>query len=211
MVNIETLIKNLEKNNMKAFYVKSADEIVPLVKTLIKKGDTISCGGSVTLSQCSVAELMQSGDYNFLDRSKAANREETMDIYRRTFSCDAFFCSANAVTQNGELYNVDGNSNRTAALVFGPQKVICIVGINKLVADVPAAVKRVKTVAAPLNAKRLNVNTPCAKTGICCAPDGDMGSGCACADRICANYVVSAKQRVKDRINVIICGEELGY
>lgn len=209
---MEKLIKNLKNNNMEAYFVKTRKEIVPLVKKLINKGDVISCGGSVTLGECGVTDLMRSGDYVFLDRAvKGLTAEQVNEIYEKTFSCDVFFCSANAVTQNGELYLVDGRANRVSATLYGPKSVICIVGKNKIVDNLEQAVKRVKTVAAPKNAKRLNMNTPCAVTGICCMPDGDMGTGCMCEDRICASAVILAHQMVKNRIKVIICEEELGY
>lgn len=206
---MENLIKNLKANNMDAYFAKTKEEVVSIVKSLIKKGDVISCGGSETLAQCGVKDLMKNGDYVFLDRSAPGMNAE--EIYRKTFSADAFFCSANAVTENGELYCVDGNANRIAAIMFGPKSVICIVGKNKIVADIPAAVKRVKTVAAPLNAKRLHRNTPCAITGKCCVPNGDAGSGCMCEDRICSDFAVFGRQMHKNRIKVIICEEELGY
>lgn len=208
---IEKVMKALASNNMEPYFVKDRQAAVELVKTLINKGDTVSCGGSESLKESGVMDLIKNGDYNFLDREKAKTPAEIEKVYADTFKADAFFCSANAVTEDGCLYNVDGRSNRVAAIVYGPKSVICIVGINKLVKDIPEAVKRVKTVAAPLNTKRLNMDTPCAKTGICCMPDGDMGTGCKVEGRICASFVVSSYQRVKNRIKVIICGENLGY
>ncbi|MBE6796797.1 MAG: lactate utilization protein [Ruminococcaceae bacterium] len=211
-MDIEKIIKNLEKNNMKGYFVKSSDEARELVAELLKKGDTISCGGSVTLADTGIDKLMRSGDYNFLDRSVAGLTAEQIDeIYAKTFMADAYLCSANAVTENGELVNVDGRSNRVAAIVYGPKSVICVVGVNKIVPDVKAGFKRVKEIAAPLNAKRLGCNTPCAKTGKCIALDGDIADGCQSSARICASYVVSGRQRVKDRIKVIIVDEKLGY
>lgn len=204
--------KALEQNNMAVHYAEKKEDVTEIVKTLIKKGDTVSCGGSVTLSDTGVDMLLKSGEYNFLDRSAAGlTPEQINDIYAKTFSADAFFCSANAVTESGELVNVDGRSNRVAALLFGPKKVICIVGVNKIVADIPAAFKRIKQVAAPLNTKRLNKNTPCFHTGECVAVNGGIADGCGCDERICANYVISAHQVIRDRINVIICNETLGY
>lgn len=208
---IEKIMKALETNNMQPYYVENSAEAVELVKTLIKKGDTVSCGGSESLKESGIMALIKNGDYNFLDRENAKTPAEIEKVYADTFKADAFFCSANALTQDGCLYNVDGRSNRVAAIVYGPKSVICIVGVNKIVKDIPEAIRRVKTIAAPLNTKRLNMDTPCAKTGICCMPDGDMGTGCKVPGRICASFVVSSYQRVKNRIKVIICGESLGY
>ena len=207
---VEITLKNLKRNNMEAYYVDTKEQAQELVKTLISKGDTLSCGGSVTLKQTGIYDT----DYNFLDRSACDTPEQVEEIYRKTFCADAFFTSANAVTENGELYNVDGNSNRVAAILYGPQSVICICGVNKLVANIDEAIKRVKTKAAPPNTVRLGIETPCAKTGECISlkkENPEMCEGCHGSGRICCNYVVCAQQRHVNRIKVIIIGEEYGY
>ena len=211
---VETTLKNLKRNNMEAYYVDTKEQAQELVKTLISKGDTLSCGGSVTLKQTGIYDIISSDDYNFLDRSACDTPEQVEEIYRKTFCADAFFTSANAVTENGELYNVDGNSNRVAAILYGPQSVICICGVNKLVANIDEAIKRVKTKAAPPNTVRLGIETPCAKTGECISlkkENPEMCEGCHGSGRICCNYVVCAQQRHVNRIKVIIIGEEYGY
>ena len=211
---VETTLKNLKRNNMEAYYVDTKEQARELVKTLISKGDTLSCGGSVTLKQTGIYDIISSADYNFLDRSACDTPEQVEEIYRKTFCADAFFTSANAVTENGELYNVDGNSNRVAAILYGPQSVICICGVNKLVANIDEAIKRVKTKAAPPNTVRLGIETPCAKTGECISlkkENPEMCEGCHGSGRICCNYVVCAQQRHVNRIKVIIIGEEYGY
>ena len=137
-----------------------------------------------------------------------------MDIYRKTFSADVYFTSSNAVTLKGELYNVDGNSNRVAAMIFGPEKVVVVVGVNKLVNSIDDAVSRVKEIAAPANCVRLEKNTYCKVNGKCVTADdktGDFCAGCRSEDRICCNYTVMSMQRNKGRVNVIIVNEELGY
>ena len=203
--------KNLEKNNMEVYVADTKADIVPIVQGLLKKGDVISCGGSVTLSQCGVFDMMKNGDYLFLDRSVAGlTREDVNEIYQKTFSADAFLTSANAVTEQGELVNVDGNGNRVAAVTFGPRQVICIVGANKIVPDVAAAFHRIKTVAAPKNAVRLGVDTPCRTLGHCICPDEGPARGCMSEGRLCAHYAVHGYQRMKGRIKVILCPEELG-
>ena len=213
---IEMLNKTAEalrKNNMQAFVTQDCRQAVNLVKDLMPEGDTISCGGSVSLAESGVLELMKSGNYNFLDRSKCETREETEEIYRKAFSCDTYLTSANAVTMNGELYNVDGNSNRVAAIAYGPKSVIFIVGYNKIVRDLDEAVQRVKHTAAPKNTVRLELDTPCSKTGECisCAKGGDAPSGCLNEKRICCSYLVSGYQRHKDRYKVILVAQSLGY
>ncbi len=211
---VEATLKNLKRNRMEAYYVDTKEQACDLVKTLVQPGATVSCGGSVTLKQTGVYDIIASGDYDFLDRSACKTAEETDALYRQVFSADAFFTSANAVTENGELYNVDGNSNRVAAIVFGPKNVICVCGVNKLVKNIDEAIRRVKSKAAPPNTVRLGIETPCAKTGACISlkqEDPDMCAGCHGDGRICCNYVVSAQQRHINRIKVIIIGEEYGY
>ena len=211
---VETTLKNLKRNNMEAYFVENAEQARDLVKTLIKQGDTVSCGGSVTLKQTGVYDIISSENYNFLDRTACKTPEEVEEIYRETFRADAFFTSANAVTEQGELYNVDGNSNRVAAILYGPKSVVCVCGINKIVKDVDEAVLRVKTKAAPPNTVRLGIKTPCAETGSCVSLKKDepgMCEGCHGSGRICCNYVVCAQQRHINRIKVIIIGEEYGY
>ena len=213
-IRVETALVNLKRNRMEAYYVETKEQACELVKTLINKGDTVSCGGSVTLKQTGVYDIISSGDYRFLDRSACKTPEEVEEVYRETFRADAFFTSANAVTENGELYNVDGNSNRVAAILYGPQSVICVCGVNKLVKNIDEAIKRVKTKAAPPNTVRLGIETPCAKTGECISlkkESPDMCEGCHGDGRICCNYVVCAQQRHVNRIKVIIIGEEYGY
>lgn len=211
--SIEKTMQNLEKNNMQPFYVESAKDVVPLVKTLVAPGESVANGGSETLIQTGVMELLESGDYDFIDR-RQATPETIHDCYVRAFGCDSYFCSSNAITENGELYNVDGNSNRVACIVYGPKQVIIVAGRNKIVPDLNAAIHRVKTVAAPLNTKRLHCATYCEKENKCVSLLNEapaLCEGCTSDGRICCNYVVSARQRHKNRIKVILVGENLGY
>ncbi len=215
-LRIQKTMKNLEKNNMKPYYAPTKEDAVKLVESLMKEGETISCGGSMTLRECGVRDLMLSGKYEFLDRDRPGiTPEEIQEIYRKTFWADTYLTSANAVTENGEIFNVDGNSNRVAAIVFGPKSVIVVAGYNKIVADLDEAVLRVKKIAAPANGCRLHTGTPCEKTGECIAcaegKSAGMTDGCHSAGRMCCSYVVSAAQRHKDRIKVILVGEPLGY
>lgn len=207
MSRLERAAKNLEKNNMTAFICETKEDALKQVKKLLKDGETIGTGGSMSLKECGVTELLSSGKYNFLDRTKCEDIEK---CYREMYSADSYLCSSNAVTENGELYNVDGNSNRVSAICYGPKQVIMVVGYNKVVRDIDAAAKRVKSIAAPANTKRLNCDTYCRKTGVCMGIDGDMTDGCDGA-RICCNYVISAKQRIKGRIKIILVAEQLGF
>ncbi|MGN0477999.1 MAG: lactate utilization protein [Hominenteromicrobium sp.] len=209
-LRIRRTMEALEKNNMSAYYAQTSAQAVRIVESLLCEGDTISCGGSVTLDETGVKALMRSGRYHFLDREAAQNDEQRQKIYRETFSADAYLTSSNAITEHGELYNVDGSGNRVAAMLFGPAKVIVVAGYNKIVRDLDAAAAYVKTVTTPANALRLNIDTPCTHA-TCPGTDGEPCSGCRSENRICALYTVMARQRVKGRVHVILIGEEVGY
>lgn len=215
MYIIEETMKNLEANNMRPYFCETSQEALELVKSLLKSGDTVACGGSVTLKETGIDELLKSGEYNFLDRSREGiTPEEIEAVFIGAFSADVYLMSTNALTRKGELYNVDGNSNRVAALLYGPKSVIIVCGYNKIVENLDEAVERVKKVAAPLNTKRLHTSSYCENAGECMSLNNDnpfMCDGCKGSGRICCNYVVSAQQRKKDRIKVIIVGESLGY
>ena len=209
-LKIRRTMAALEKNNMHAYYAPSSADAVNIVESLLKEGDTISCGGSVTLDATGVKALMRSGKYNFLDREAVATDVERQAIYRKTFSADAFLTSSNAITENGELYNIDGGGNRVAAMLFGPEKVIVVAGYNKIVRDLEAAAVYVKSLTTPANALRLHLDTPCTHAA-CPGTDGDMCAGCRSENRICSLYTVMAYQRRKNRVHVVLVGEEVGY
>lgn len=204
---------SLEANNMKPYIVETVKDVLPVVKSILEEGKTVACGGSATLNETGVMELLRSGAYDFLDR-EGKSRDELEELYRSSFSADFYLTSSNAVTENGELYNVDGNSNRVAAICFGPRSVIVIAGRNKIVRDIDEAIVRVKRFAAPMNTARLNCETYCRSKGECMALASgscNMTDGCKSESRICCSYVVTAQQRIKDRIKVILVNEELGF
>lgn len=200
-LRMERTAKALRKNQMAAYCVESAADVVPLVRQWIPEGALVGAGGSMTLAECGVMELLRGGAYRFLDR--AAPGADVEQIYRETFFADWYFASANAVTEAGEILNVDGNANRVAAISFGPENVVLVVGYNKITADLAGAQQRVRTLAAPANARRLSCKTPCAVTGTC--------EDCKSPARICCTYVVHRYQRAAERIKVILVGETLGY
>ena len=208
---IRETMENLEKNNMKPYFCETSKEAVELVKSLLSEGATITCGGSVSLKESGVFDLMKSGKYNFINRETCDDVEA---VYRAAFTADVYLMSTNALTRGGVLYNVDGNSNRVAALLYGPESVIVVCGVNKTCENLDEAVKRVKTVAAPLNTKRLHTGAYCETMEKCSSIKDEksfMCDGCSSKGRICCNYVVTAQQRKKDRIKVIIVGEKLGF
>ncbi len=211
-MNIQKVLDALKKNKMESYFVETKEDVVPLVRTLMPEGCTVSVGGSMTLQETGVMELLRSGAYNFLDRAaEGITPEGVRKVYEQTFAADCFLGSANAITEQGELYNVDGNANRISAMTFGPKSVIIIAGVNKIVPDLNAAVRRVKTVCAPANTKRLSCNTYCREKGHCVAVDGGMTEGCNSPDRICCSYLVLGPQRQAGRIKVILVNESLGF
>lgn len=197
-------------NRMDAHWVKTKEEALELVRTMLPKGGVITSGGSATLKECGIMELLRCGDYQYLDRETCAP-EEIGEIYRKAFSADVYLCSSNAVLESGALYNVDGNSNRVAAMTFGPKSVIVVAGANKIVPTLEDAIARVKRIAAPVNAARLAQETPCSRCGVCAGINGEMAAGCRSEQRICCTYVVNAWQRVPGRIKVILVAEDLGF
>lgn len=200
----EKTLKNLEKNNMQGYFVQDNTELLEKIKDLINEGETIGVGGSMTLHRTGVLDLLKNGNYTYLDRNKKGlTKEEVDQVWKQGLIADTYITSSNALTEDGELYNVDGYGNRVAAMIFGPTQVIVVVGINKIVENLEDAIQRVERIAAPANTKRLDRKTPCATTGYC--------SDCESEERICNNYVLIRKQAVKNRIKVIIVNEDLGY
>ncbi len=209
---LETVMENLRKNHLNPVYVPHVADVRALVESMLHDGDTIAVGGSVTLDEADVLSLLRQQRYHFLDRYAAGlTRAEQEEVFRQSFFADVYLCSSNAVTEAGELYNVDGTANRIAAIAYGPKKVILVVGVNKIVSDLEAAAKRVKTCAAPRNTARLGFETYCQRTGHCVKVDGSMGEGCASDKRICCSYLVTGYQRLPDRVHVILVGEPCGY
>ena len=201
---IEKTINNLKKNNINGYYVKDNDELINIIKDIAKEGEVVSVGGSMSLFESKVIELLRSGRYEFLDRyKKDLTQEDIKEIYRKSFFADTYFASANAITEDGKIFNVDGNGNRVAAILYGPDKVVLIVGVNKIVKNIEQAVARNRAISGPANAKRLNLSTPCVKTGQCME--------CKSEERICCEYTVIKRQRNPKRMHVIFINDTLGF
>ena len=201
---IEKTINNLKKNNINGYYVKDNDELINIIKDIAKEGEVVSVVGSMSLFESKVIELLRSGRYEFLDRyKKDLTQEDIKEIYRKSFFADTYFASANAITEDGKIFNVDGNGNRVAAILYGPDKVVLIVGVNKIVKNIEQAVARNRAISGPANAKRLNLSTPCVKTGQCME--------CKSEERICCEYTVIKRQRNPKRMHVIFINDTLGF
>lgn len=198
------VVEALRKNNFSACYVKSGNDAVKLVLAEVEKEASIGIGGSVTLNEIGLIQAMEKGSYHIYDHNKEGlTREESLQIRRNELMADVFITSSNAITMNGELVNTDGSGNRVAGMIFGPRKVFVIAGINKIVSDINAAIERIKNIAAPINAKRLQRKTPCAITGEC--------ADCSSPERICCVTTIMNKKPVAIEMKVIIIGEEFGY
>ena len=201
---VRKTIYNLQKNNMSGYYVETIEELHALISTLIRKGETVGCGDSDTLEVTGVFDFLRSGDYTFNDKHQPDfTSEEKRAIYLKNFDADTFITGTNAVTTDGQLFNIDGNGSRVAPMLYGPKQVIVVVGVNKLADTLEDAVCRARQIAAPLDAKRLQKNTPCVKLGKCI--------NCKHEQRICNDFVLISRQFNKDRIKVIFINGNYGY
>jgi len=203
MLRLDSVAKALNKNRMEAYVVENKQELINEIGKLISKKDKVFSGGSKTLNETGVIDFLNEGGYDYYYRGRRDENGNEIDVMREAFYGDWYLTSTNAVTLDGELYNVDGNANRVAAISFGPKNVIVVAGYNKVVKDIAEAVERVKAIAAPANCVRLEKNTGCAVTGHC--------TQCHSEDRICCAYTVHSFQRAAGRIKVFLLPEELGY
>ena len=199
----ESLIKNFKQRNIEGYYCDNSKEAAEKVMSFIEENASVSWGGSMTLKEINIFEQLQKTNLDLIDRATAKNRAEKEAIYHQALNADYYLMSSNAITQDGKIVNIDGTGNRLAALLYGPKNVIIVAGMNKVIIDEAAALKRVKNQAAPENAERLDKNTPCAKTGYC--------HDCQVEDTICCQTVVTRRSGQDGRIKVILVGEELGY
>lgn len=215
-MRIKRTMENLKKNNIDSVFVPSGKEAVALLGTLLVPGQSIGVGGSVTLNQIGAFDVIRDPKYKFVDRyEKGLSPEESLKRRRDCVNTDTFISSTNAITETGVLYNVDGSGTRACAFLFGPKRVIVIAGYNKIVPTVEDAIVRVKTVCAPANAIRLDMDTYCAKHGHCINMGEDKNnlmfpSSGTCTSPLCTNAVVTGRQ-VPGRMLVILVGESLGY
>lgn len=201
---ISRTIANLAKNNMNGYHVSTVEALKDLLKTLVPENGSVAVGGSMTLFETGIIDWIREQPYHFYDRyAPGITAAELKQVHRNAFSTDAYFCSSNAITEKGELYNVDGSGNRVAALSYGPDKVFVILSANKIVKNLDEAITRNREVSAPANNVRLNTGTPCTYTGTC--------SDCKSEGRICCSYSVISHQRDKDRIHVIFIDGQYGY
>ena len=197
------IIDKMKLRGFDGYYCDSSDDAVNIVKSIVPTNSSVCFGGSETLKESGIFDLLKNGDYKLIDRMMAKTPEDTRKIYAQMTLSDYIFMSSNAITYDGQLVNIDGTGNRTAFLIHGPEHIIVVAGMNKLINTLDMAIDRVKNVAAPPNCVRLNKNTPCMEVGRC--------TDCLIDDTICCNTVITRKSYKKGRIIVILINETLGY
>ena len=195
----KAVIKGLKSRNMSGYYAADKEEAVKLALELIPEGSTISMGGCASAQEVGLIKALEAGNYNYIDRAKLSPRESLMAAY----DSDIFLSSTNAITSDGIMVNIDGNSNRVSCIAQGPRKVVFIVGMNKVCPDLDDAMKRARNVAAPANAQRFDVKTPCKETGKC--------FDCKSPDTICCQFLITRYSRHEGRIHVILVNDNLGF
>ena len=195
----QTVIRGLQSRNMSGYYAANKEEAKKQALELIPEGSRIAMGGCMSAHEIGLIEALEAGNYNYIDRSKLDARAGLMAAY----DADVFLSSANAITSDGIMVNIDGNSNRVSCIAQGPRKVVFIVGLNKVCDDLDGAMKRARNVAAPCNAQRFDIKTPCKETGKC--------FDCKSPDTICCQFLITRYSRHTDRIHVIHVNENLGF
>ncbi len=196
----QTVIKGLKSRNMEGYYAADRAEALRLALDIIGEGSSVAMGGAMSAWEIGLVDALKTGNYRFIDRDAMEDKRAAM---LAAYDADVFISSVNAMTQDGVLVNIDGNANRVSAIAQGPKKVLFIVGLNKVCADTDSAMKRARNVAAPTNAQRFGLNTPCTKTGTC--------MNCKSPDTICCQFLVTRYSRHPGRIHVILVNDALGF
>ena len=194
------VIKGLESRNMTGYYAADREAALRLALSLIPEGSSVTMGGAMSAHEIGLVDALKAGNYNFIDRDACQDKRAAM---LAAYDADFFLSSANAITEDGVMINIDGNSNRVSAIAQGPRKVLFIIGMNKVCPDVDSAMKRARSVAAPTNAQRFGLSTPCAASGTC--------MNCKSPDTICCQFLITRFSRHADRIHVILVNDSLGF
>ena len=194
------IIKGLESRNMSGYYAADREDALKIALNLIPEGSSVTMGGAMSAHEIGLVKTLKEGNYEFIDRDDFEDKRAAALL---AYTADVFLSSTNAMTEDGVLVNIDGNSNRVSAIAHGPKKVVMIVGMNKVCPDVDSAIKRARNVAAPINAQRFGITTPCTQTGAC--------ANCKSDDTICCNFLITRYSRHTDRIHVILVDDVLGF
>ena len=197
------LVKNLHSRHFDAWYCETKEEALEKALELIPEGASVGWGGAMSAQQIGLMDRLNAGNYRAIDRDKTTSMEERQAAMKQCLMADVFVTGANAISLDGQMVNIDGIGNRVAAIVYGPDSVIVVAGVNKIMDSLEDAVRRARNVAAPMNMQRFGLKTPCDVTGAC----GDCKSeGC-----ICNQILITRNCKPAGRIKFIIVGEELGF
>jgi len=196
----QKVIKGLNSRNMTGYYAADREEALKTALSLIPEGSSVTMGGGMSIHEIGLSRALKEGNWHFIDRDQIADKRAAM---LAAYDADVFLSSVNAMTEDGILVNIDGNANRVSAIAQGPKKVLFIVGMNKVCDDIDGAMKRARNVAAPSNAQRFGLSTPCAKTGSC--------MNCKSPDTICCQFLITRFSRHPGRIHVILVNDFLGF
>ena len=196
----QKVIKGLNSRNMTGYYAADREEALKTALSLIPEGSSVTMGGGMSIHEIGLSQALKEGNWHFIDRDQIADKRAAM---LAAYDADVFLSSVNAMTEDGILVNIDGNANRVSAIAQGPKKVLFIVGMNKVCDDIDGAMKRARNVAAPRNAQRFGLSTPCAKTGAC--------MNCKSPDTICCQFLITRFSRHPGRIHVILVNDFLGF
>ena len=196
----QKVIKGLQSRNMSGYYAADRQEALKLALDLIPEGSSVTMGGGMSVEEIGLKDVMKNGNYRFIDRDAMEDKRAAMLM---GYDADVFLASCNALTEDGMLVNIDGNANRVSAIAQGPKKVVFIVGMNKVCSDLDGAMKRARNVAAPINAQRFGLSTPCSKAGAC--------MDCKSPDTICCQFLITRFSRHPGRIHLILVNDSLGF
>lgn len=199
----DRIIQSLQARNMEGFYAETKEEALKIALKLIPENASVAWGGSMSIQEIGLKDAVCQGNYRVYNREEARTPEEKRVVELATYDCDYFLTSANAVSEDGMIVNIDGNANRVSAIAYGPKHVLMIVGMNKVVKNIDAAVSRARNEAAPINAQRFNLDTPCSKTGAC--------FDCKIPDTICCQFLITRYSKHAGRIKMILVNEDLGF
>jgi len=198
------MVKALKSRFFDAWYFDDPAKAVDAIVSMIPREHVVSWGGSMTVAGLGIQERLARDGFALLDRDKATGPEERSEIMRKAMLCDTYLTGTNAISEDGQLVNIDGNGNRVAAMIYGPKQVIVVAGMNKVAKTLSDAVARARTIAAPTNVQRFTVlKTPCNETGAC--------ADCACGDSACNYFVTIRSCKPAGRIKVVLVGKDLGF
>lgn len=199
----QVLLKNLRSRHFEAYYCPNREQALAKALELIPQGASVGWGGAMSAQQIGLIDAVKAGNYRLIDRDTAETSQEREALMKQCFTADVFLCGANALSLDGQMVSIDGTGNRLAAIVYGPEKVLVVAGMNKVCDTLEDAMTRARTVAAPMNKQRFAVQTPCEVTGAC--------ADCKSEGCICNQILITRNCRPNGRIKFILVGEELGF